>query len=159
MEKRLIKVKVKDIIPYENNPRKNDKAVGAVAESIEQVGYDNPIIVDENMVILAGHTRQKALIKNGISEVKVMQVTGLDDEKKKKYRLLDNKVGEYASWDYVALKEELDGLDWQGLDLNWGVEGKDDTDAEFSNNEYGEEEFGDEEFEYECPECGFRFNA
>lgn len=159
MEKRLIKVKVKDIIPYENNPRKNDKAVGAVAESIEQVGYDNPIIVDENMVILAGHTRQKALIKNGISEVKVMQVTGLDDEKKKKYRLLDNKVGEYASWDYVALIEELDGLDWQGLDLNWGVEGKDDTDAEFSNNEYGEEEFGDEEFEYECPECGFRFNA
>ena len=159
MEKRLIKVKVKDIIPYENNPRKNDKAVGAVAESIEQVGYDNPIIVDENMVILAGHTRQKALIKNGISEVKVMQVTGLDDEKKKKYRLLDNKVGEYASWDYVALIEELNGLDWQGLDLNWGVEGKDDTDAEFSNNEYGEEEFGDEEFEYECPECGFRFNA
>lgn len=159
MEKRLIKVKVKDIIPYENNPRKNDKAVGAVAESIEQVGYDNPIIVDENMVILAGHTRQKALIKNGISEVEVMQVTGLDDEKKKKYRLLDNKVGEYASWDYVALIEELNGLDWQGLDLNWGVEGKDDTDAEFSNNEYGEEEFGDEEFEYECPECGFRFNA
>lgn len=159
MEKKLITVKVKDIIPYENNPRKNDKAVGAVAESIEQVGYDNPIIVDENMVILAGHTRQKALIKNGISEVKVMQVIGLDDEKKKKFRLLDNKVGEYASWDYVTLIEELDGLDWQGLDLNWGVEGKDDTDAEFNNNEYGEDEFGDEEFEYECPECGFRFNA
>lgn len=159
MEKRLIKVKVKDLIPYENNPRKNDKAVGAVAESIEQVGYDNPIIVDENMVILAGHTRRKALIKNGKDEIEVMQVIGLDDEKKKKYRLLDNKVGEYASWDYVALTGELDGLDWQGLDLNWGVEGKDDTDAEFSNNEYGEEEFGDEEFEYECPECGFRFNA
>lgn len=159
MEKKLITVKVKDIIPYENNPRKNDKAVGAVAESIEQVGYDNPIIVDENMVILAGHTRQKALIKNGISEVKVMQVIGLDDEKKKKFRLLDNKVGEYASWDYVTLIEELDGLDWQGLDLSWGVEGKDDTEAEPNNKEYGEDEYGNEEFEYECPECGFRFNA
>ena len=159
MEKKLINVMVSELIPYENNPRKNDKAVGAVSESIRQTGYNNPIIVDENMVILCGHTRQKALKKNGIKEVQVLQVFGLTEEQKKKYRLLDNKTSEYASWDYVALVEEMEGLDWEGLDLDWGLDGKDDNDAEFGNTEYGEEDYGDEEFEYECPECGFRFNA
>lgn len=159
MEKKLIKVSLNEIVPYENNPRKNDKAVGAVSESIRQTGYNNPIVVDENMVILAGHTRVKSLKKLGIKEVEVFQVTGLDEETKRKYRLLDNKVGEYASWDYVALSEEMQGLDWDGLELDWGLDGRDDSDAEFENTEYEEEEFGDEEFEYECPECGFRFNA
>lgn len=159
MEKKLIKVSLDEIIPYENNPRKNDKAVGAVSESIRQTGYNNPIVVDENMVILAGHTRVKSLKKLGTKEVEVFQVTGLDEETKRKYRLLDNKVGEYASWDYVALSEEMQGLDWDGLELDWGLDGRDDSDAEFENTEYEEEEFGDEEFEYECPECGFRFNA
>ena len=53
----------------------------------------------------------------------------------------------------------MQGLDWDGLELDWGLDGRDDSDAEFENTEYEEEEFGDEEFEYECPECGFRFNA
>lgn len=159
MEKKLVKMKLADLVPYENNPRKNDKAVGVVAESIGQVGYNNPIIVDENNVILAGHTRLKGLQKRKVKEAEVLVVSGLTEEQKKKYRLLDNKAGEFASWDFVALMEELEGLDWEGLDLDWGVDGKDDADAEFSNTEYGEEDFGDEEFEYECPECGFRFNA
>ena len=159
MEKKLIKVNLDQVIPYENNPRKNTKAVGVVADSIAQTGYNNPIIVDENMVILAGHTRLQSLKKLGIKVEEVLQVTGLSEEQKRKYRLLDNKTSEYASWDYVALMEEMDGLDWNGLELDWGLNGKDDAGAEFTNTEYGEEEFGDEEFEYECPECGFRFNA
>ena len=159
MEKKLIKVNLAEVIPYDNNPRKNAKAVGVVAESIEQTGYNNPIIVDENMIILAGHTRRQSLMKLGVKEAEVLQVIGLNEEQKRKYRLLDNKTNEYASWDYVALMEEMEGLDWNGLDLDWGLSGKDDSDAEFSNEEYGEEDFGDEEFEYECPECGFRFNA
>lgn len=57
----LVKVKLSEIKPYENNPRKNDDAVEAVMESIKQCGYVAPIIVDENMIILAGHTRFKAL--------------------------------------------------------------------------------------------------
>ena len=159
MEKKLIKINVADLIPYENNPRKNTKSVGAVAESIRQTGYNNPIIIDENNVILAGHTRLQSLQKLKMEEVEVLQITGLDEETKRKYRLLDNKTGEYASWDYVALMEEMEGLDWQGLELDWGLESKDDFEAEFDNTEYGEEDFGNDEFEYECPECGFRFNA
>lgn len=159
MEKKLVKMKLSEIIPYANNPRKNDKAVGVVAESIEQTGYNNPIIVDENRVILAGHTRLSSLKKLGKKEAEVLQVFGMTDEQKRKYRLLDNKTSEYASWDYVALMEEMDGLEWNGLELDWGLDVKDESDAEFSGEEYGEEEFGNEEFEYECPECGFRFNA
>lgn len=155
MEKKLISVRVSEIVPYENNPRKNDKAVGVVTESIEQTGYNNPIIVDENNVILAGHTRLKSLKKLGIREIEVLQVTGLDEEQKRKYRLLDNKVGEYASWDYVALMEEMNGIDWNGLELDWGLNNS--IDDEEPDTEEAEEQ--EEEFEYECPECGYRFNA
>lgn len=155
MKKELIKVNIRDVIPYENNPRKNEKAVDAVAESIEQVGYNNPIIVDEDMIILAGHTRRLSLIKNGVKEVEVLQVTGLTDEQKKKYRLLDNKTGEYASWDYVALMEEMQGLEWGNLELDWGL----DSGEEQEEAEEPEEEEAEEEFEYECPECGYKFNA
>jgi len=155
VKKELIKVNIRDVIPYENNPRKNEKAVDAVAESIEQVGYNNPIIVDEDMIILAGHTRRLSLIKNGVKEVEVLQVTGLTDEQKKKYRLLDNKTGEYASWDYVALMEEMQGLEWGNLELDWGL----DSGEEQEEAEEPEEEEAEEEFEYECPECGYKFNA
>ena len=155
MEKKLIKVNIKDIVPYDNNPRKNGKAVDVVSQSIEQVGYNNPIIVDEDMVILAGHTRRLSLIKNGAKEIEVLQVTGLTDEQKRKYRLLDNKTGEYASWDYVALMDELQGLDWDGLELDWGIGGEEPEEETEDPDDKDEEE----DFDYECPECGFRFKA
>ena len=146
IEKKLIKVKLDQIIPYENNPRKNEKTIDIVSKSIKQTGYNNPIIVDENMVILAGHTRRLALIKNGIKEAEVLQVSGLSEEKKKKFRLLDNKVAEYATWDSEKLAKELYGLDWDDLIVDWGLKGP----------EIEEEE---ETYKYVCPECGFHFNA
>lgn len=159
MKKRIVEVDIDKIVPYENNPRKNDKAVEVVTKSIEQTGYNNPIIVDENMVILAGHTRLKSLKKIGTKKVEVMQVEGLSDEQKRKFRLLDNKTSEYAMWDYLMLSKEIEGLDWEDLDIDWGVTIKSDVDTEFDNTEYSSEDFDDEKFEYECPECGFRFNA
>lgn len=154
MEKKLITMKLAEIIPYEKNPRKNKKAVRAVKESIRQVGYNNPIIVDENKVILAGHTRRLSLIEKGEKEVQVLQILGLSETKKKKFRLLDNKVGEFASWDYVALTQELAALDFEGLDLDWGL------DWEEENEETkGSEREKKEKPEYVCPECGFHFKA
>ena len=105
------------IRPYENNPRKNDQAVDAVAESIRQCGYVAPIIVDEAGVILAGHTRFKALQKLGWATVKVCVAEGLDEDQKRKYRILDNKTGELAEWDADLLALELDGLDFDGFDF------------------------------------------
>ena len=92
----LIVKRLSEIYPYEKNPRKNDGAVDAVAESIRQCGYIAPIIVDECGVILAGHTRYKALLKLGYTECQVAVAAGLSEEKKRKYRILDNKTGEFA---------------------------------------------------------------
>ncbi len=112
---------LREIMPYENNPRKNDKAVDAVAESIRQCGYIAPVIVDENNVILAGHTRLKALEKLGYDKIPVIEAKGLTEEQKRKYRLLDNKTAELAEWDFALLAEELDGLDFGALDFDWGL--------------------------------------
>lgn len=112
---------VQQIKPYKNNPRKNDQAVDAVVESIQQCGYIAPIIVDENHVILAGHTRYKAILRLGHREVMVIVKEGLTEEQKRKYRLLDNKVGELADWDVVLLEQELNGLDFGKLELDWDI--------------------------------------
>lgn len=116
----IIKMKVSELIEYENNPRNNDSAVDAVAESIKQCGYIAPIIVDESNVILAGHTRKKALEKLGIDETEVVIKEGLSEEQKKKYRLLDNKTNEFAEWDFEKLEAELAELDFEGFDFGWG---------------------------------------
>lgn len=121
----IIKMKIKDIIPYEHNPRKNEQAVDAVAESIRQCGYVAPIIVDENNVILAGHTRRLALIKLGKEEAEVVVRDGLTDEQKRKYRLLDNKTNEFASWDFDLLADEIEGLDFGDFDFGFSMETED----------------------------------
>lgn len=118
----LVRRKLEEIREYPNNPRKNEQAADAVAESIRQCGYIAPIIVDECGVILAGHTRYKALQKLGRDEAEVVVKAGLTDEQKAKYRLLDNKTGELADWDFGLLEEELEGLDFGELELDWGVD-------------------------------------
>ena len=113
--------KLSDIQPYDKNPRNNKQAVDAVAESIRQCGYVTPIVIDENNIILAGHTRYKALKKLGRKEVECIVKENLTEDQKKKYRLLDNKTNELAEWDMDLLAEELAGLDFGSLDLDWGV--------------------------------------
>lgn len=118
----LKKIELSKIKPYEKNARKNDEAVEYVVKSIEQCEYVAPIILDENNVILAGHTRWKALKKLGYTEAECVIKEGLREEQKKKYRLLDNKTAEFAEWDFDLLKDELDGLDFEDLDIDWGIE-------------------------------------
>lgn len=117
------------IKPYENNPRKNDEAVAAVAESIRQCGYIAPIVVDEEMTVLAGHTRLKALQSLGKADAEVLIRAGLTDEQKRKYRILDNKTAELADWDFDLLEQELAGLDFDGFDFDFGIEPADKEDA------------------------------
>ena len=148
----LITMKLKDIRPYPNNPRKNDTAVEAVAESIRQCGYVAPIIVDENGVILAGHTRYKALKALGRSEAEVVVKEGLTEEQKKKYRLLDNKTNELATWDVDLLTAELEGMDFGDLAVDWGLQELDDIELED-----GPGEPADDGLTVHCPKCGFVF--
>ena len=115
----LKKLKLTEIKPYGKNPRKNDGAVDAVAESIKQCGYCSPIVVDENYEVLAGHTRLKALKKLGRKECEVVVKEGLTEEQKQKYRILDNKTGEFAEWDLDVLQEQLKDLDFEGFDFGF----------------------------------------
>ena len=103
-------VKLSEIIPYANNPRKNDQAVPVVEASIERFTYTTEIEVDESMVILAGHTRYKALKKMGVEECEVMIIRGMTNEEKIAYRLAHNKTGEVAEWDDELLLEELEAV-------------------------------------------------
>ena len=114
---KLITLPLDEIIPYENNPRKNDEAVYGVMESIKQCTYVQPIIVDENHVVLAGHTRLKALKNLGYESAECIVYAGLTEEQKKKYRYLDNKTGEAAEWELKKLNDELEGLDFGELDF------------------------------------------
>lgn len=127
-------VAINEISPYKNNPRKNDQAVDAVIESIKQCGYIAPIIVDENNIILAGHTRYKALKRLNYKQIDVVIKAGLTEEQKRKYRLLDNKTNELAEWDFDLLANELDGLDFGDLDLDWGL-GNDEEEKEIIEDE------------------------
>ena len=161
MQKSMKTLPIEQIKPYENNPRLNDDAVEAVRKSMEQCGYIAPIVVDENNVVLAGHTRLKALKEMGAKECEVLEVAGLSDDEKRKYRLLDNKTNELALWDFDKLAEELEGLDFDDLELDW-MDNLEDIAIpaykEPTNEELDLEDFDDDEFECECPRCGFGFN-
>lgn len=105
------------LIPYENNPRFNDGAVGAVAASIEKFGFRNPVLVDKDLVVIAGHTRIKAAKRLGLAKIPVVVLKDLSPEKAKAFRLADNKTGELAAWDETALQGELDTLAGLGFDM------------------------------------------
>lgn len=159
---KLTKLKLANIKPYENNPRRNDEAVKAVVESIKQCSYITPIIVDEDHVILAGHSRYKAMQELGVESAEVLVCEGLTEEQKKKYRFLDNKTGEKATWDLFKLEDELEGLDLGDFSYFPKVEVLEEDTANTAriteNKEFAVEVFEDGEFKYQCPKCGFKFN-
>lgn len=131
-------IKVEELTPYAGNPRKNAKAVKAVAESIRQFGFKVPITIDRNGVIVTGHTRVLAATKLGMKEVPVIRLNDLSDEQVKAFRLVDNKVAEIAEWDIEALMKELNELE---LDLSvFGFE-----------KQKGINDIEDDEFQYELP--------
>lgn len=100
-------VPIDSITPYFNNPRViSDEAVSAVKESIERFDYQQPIVVDADGVVIVGHTRLRALVELGRTEVAVVRST-LPAEKVREYRLVDNKVAEMGFWDFEALVVEL----------------------------------------------------
>ena len=100
------KIKIKEIKPRPNNPKKH--WVEKISESIREFGYVEPIVLDENDVILAGHGRLKALNEQGVDEVEVIVKRGLTEAQKDRYMLLSNKVCEAGGWDDELL-EKFDG--------------------------------------------------
>lgn len=137
-------VRVEDLKEYENNPRRNERAVQPVANSLKKFGFVNPIIVDRGMVILAGHTRLKAAKENGLETVPVIIVDDMTEEQEKAFRLADNRVAELSSWDEEKLIQEMAELavdDWS----DFGV-----SDRELKKYE-------PDDGTLTCPKCGCRF--
>lgn len=154
---------IDEIKPYENNPRDNDDAVNAVANSIKEFGWQQPIVVDNEGVIIAGHTRYKAAKKLGLKHVPVVVADNLTPDQVKAYRLADNKTAELADWDMDLLNDELDQI--RNIDMSdFGFDELDDDQIDTEpkvddNEELSLDDFGDDKFEVVCPKCGFRFNV
>ncbi len=107
----VVTMKIADLKAYENNPRKNEKAVDAVANSINSFGFKVPVIIDKNNVVVAGHTRLMACKKLGIDEVPCVIADDLTEDQIKAFRIADNKTAELADWDFDKLKEELGSIE------------------------------------------------
>ncbi len=163
-----LKIEYKDInelIPYINNPRINDEAVDVVAASIKEFGFKNPILIDKENVIIAGHTRLKAARKLGLKEVPVIRVEDLTENQIKAFRIADNKTAEFAEWDMELLEIELEEL--EDMFTGFSEEEKEvifnvsdvDIDSFFEDVEETTKETNKEkeEEEIQCPHCGMYF--
>lgn len=148
----IYQINVSELTPYDKNPRLNDAAVPKVAESIQQFGFKVPLVIDSNNVIVAGHTRFKAALQLGLDSVPCIVADDLSPAQIKAFRLADNKVSEFAEWDFTALNEELEALqdfDMQDFgfmalaDIEW------DDVPELSESTYDEPK----KKQLQCPEC------
>ena len=135
----IINIELKKIKQYENNPRKNDEAVGPVAESIKEFGFKCPIILDKNNVIVAGHTRYKAAKRLKLKEVPCIVADDLTEEQIKAFRLADNKVGEIAEWDFDLLNMELESISFDMSSFGFNILNEEEE-KEIEEDEYDLEE-------------------
>ena len=159
-------LKIEDVIPYANNPRNNDdEAVERVASSIKEYGFKNPLIVDKDNVIVAGHTRYKAAKRLGIDSIPTIKADDLTPAQIKAFRLADNKVSEYSSWNNEMLAIELEEL--QEFDFELNSTGFEDWELDNLLNPVTDDDLQDFLIEKEskpkepkkikCPSCGCEF--
>lgn len=149
----VVMMPLEELIPYENNPRKNDEAVQKVAESIKEFGFKVPIIVDKDNVIVAGHTRLKAARELGLETVPVIKADDLTEEQVRAFRLADNKTAEFAEWDLEKLREELNGIEMDLSEFGLLREEMQNYDDLFEDAKPKEPET------IQCPLCGEWFEV
>lgn len=151
--------KVDELTPYKRNPRNNNAGIDALCESISRFGFNVPIVVDRDGVVICGHTRLKAAKKLKMESVPCVVADDLTDEQARAFRLVDNKVAELSTWNRELLGKELAEIgDSMTMEkLGFVVDGN----KEVSDGGAGEislEDFDDGKFKCRCPECGFVFN-
>ncbi|MBP5781959.1 MAG: ParB N-terminal domain-containing protein [Bacteroidales bacterium] len=116
-EMQIVYKDINDLQMYENNPRKNSDAVQYVANSIQQFGFKNPIIIDKDNVIVCGHTRYKAARRLKMAKVPCIMADDLTEDQIRAFRLADNKTAEMATWDYERLEQEFALIDPMEFDI------------------------------------------
>lgn len=152
----IVYKKLSELIPYENNPRKNDEAVDAVAASISEFGWKVPVVIDTDNVVVAGHTRLKAAKKLGIKDIPCIVADDLSEEQIKAFRLADNKVSELAGWDFTALAMEMAKINMDMSEFGF-TEAFDDSVLNDLFTEAPEKE--KEPHKVRCPHCGEWFEV
>ena len=122
-------VKIDDITPYHDNPRVNTDAINVVKKSLSEFGFQQPLVLDKDNIIIVGHTRFAAARELGFKDVPCFIAEDLSEDKIKAYRIMDNKSAEYASWNYGLLTKEITDL----LESNYDLEYTGFTDVELED--------------------------
>jgi hypothetical protein len=159
------RVSIDKIIPYWRNPRVlSEDAVAAVAASIQQYGYAQPVVVDADLTIIIGHTRYAAMRQLGLTEIDVLVVDYLSTQEVKQLRVVDNRAGEYAFWDFEKLQEEIGESESKLLsDLfpeilsEFDPEGRSVVTRDFQIG--SDEDEVDPEVDFVCPKCFHEWTA
>lgn len=154
----IINVNIDDIKPYWNNPRDNSEAIEYLKKSIIKFGFQNPLVLDKNYVVICGHTRLEAAKQLGLKVLPCNIAEELTEEQVNAYRLADNKVQEFSSWDFDKLQEELGNI----KDIDMGEfqfflfddeTGEDDAEESAA----GTNEPVSKQKVCTCPKCGRQF--
>ena len=146
---KITTVAINEVIPYARNPRKNEDAIAKVSASLKEYGWQQPIVVDSEMVIIAGHTRLEAAKRLGMDEVPIHIADKLTEAQVKAFRIADNRLSQEAEWDIDLLKIELGDL--ESLDFDLSLTGFDDDELNALMLEALEEGLTDEDAAPEPP--------
>lgn len=147
----IVYKKLEELHPYKNNPRRNDQAVDAVANSIQEFGFKVPAVIDKSGEIIAGHTRYKAAKKLGMQTIPCIIADDLTEEQIRAFRIADNRVAEIAGWDFDLLDEELEKISYIDMEqFGFLHEPDQDIDKFFEDSEPKEKE----KKLVRCPHCG-----
>ena len=153
---KIIEKNIKDLKPYEKNPRLNDDAVKYVAESIRNFGFKVPIVIDKDNNIVCGHTRWKACKKLKIDTVPCVVADDLTEEQIKAFRVADNKTSEKSGWDFALLDTELAEIETIDMTLLGFDETKNSEPIDLDD----EEPKTDRATKIvHCPKCGFAYEV
>lgn len=164
--KEIKSVPISELIPYVNNARKHSEIqIQQIAASIKEFGFNNPILVDSENGIIAGHGRMEGARLLGLENVPCIEVKHLTEAQKKAFILADNQIATNAGWDYDLLSNEIENL--KELDIDLTLIGFSDQELLQINQNYDDvkdiEEFPtvDEKVEtkHRCPSCGYEWNG
>ena len=152
-------VSLDEIKPYPGNAKEHPaEQVEQIKRSIKEFGFNDPIAIDKAGEIIEGHGRFIAAKELGLEKVPVIKLSELGGNAKKAYALVHNKLTMNTGFDYDLMMDELETLsvdmERYGFDLS-----EEEVNYTIENREYSPDDFEDEKFKYECPDCGFRFNA
>lgn len=148
----IIMKKACELKPYDKNAKKHDKQqIDNVANSIQRFGWQQPIVIDENNVVVIGHCRLMAAKKLGQAYVPVTVASGLTDLEIRELRIADNKTNESA-WDLNLLQDDVEGLLFEGFDLGFGLKDFEDHFPEAAPSSFEPRQDDEEEDEY-APEA------